>query len=112
MEYERYRARPLYHFAINETKIMEKIIEDNPGLDEKTRINKVKTHMANLKKRMPYEITISRDYSVDKEEIKIENIVDNNNNPVSRSFFRFKLMTLSNKEGYWLDTGEFILNLK
>ena len=58
---------------------------------------------------MPLKVTISREYSENKEHLNIEEVVDVEGNEVSKLFFELSPQTLTNPAGFWLDTGEFKL---
>ena len=62
--------------------------------------------------KLPFKISFSRDIEKDKEEMVIEEITDYEQNEISKSYFKLVVQTLPNKEGYWLDSGEFILNIR
>lgn len=65
-----------------------------------------------LMNRMPFTITFSREFEKDKEAIKIEDVLDFEDNNVSKSVFNLQVQSLEDEKGYWLDTGEFILNVR
>jgi hypothetical protein len=54
---------------------------------------------------------VSRDLDKDKEELKIEEIVDVDGENVPVGFFKLFPKTMESDEGYWLDTGEFQLSI-
>lgn len=108
-----YPGRPMYVLDFNEEKIREKVIErNNFSSDEEVAVKEeVKRYVNTLKSRMPFKILIRRDISESKEQLKIERVKDADRNESSRTFLKLSLMTLQDKTGYWLDTGEFILNI-
>jgi hypothetical protein len=65
-----------------------------------------------LRMRMPYKVTFSREFEKDKEQIVIAEILDHEQNDISKGYFELNLQTLPEKAGYWLDTGQFTLNIR
>ncbi|MCC5944873.1 MAG: virulence factor SrfB [Bernardetiaceae bacterium] len=109
----KYRGRPIYKLDFNEDELRTKVIERNAALeDEKEIHNAVEAYRNNLKNRMPFRITIKRDWSESREHVYIDNIRDAERNDISRRFLNLAFMTLAEEKGYWLDTGEFVLNIK
>jgi hypothetical protein len=70
------------------------------------------TAAGNIIEKLPLKIKISREFELDKELIKIEEVLDNEKNELSRSHFQLSPQTLNDQEGYWLDKGEFLLNIR
>lgn len=60
---------------------------------------------------LPLKVSIMRNYSVDKEELKIVSVVDATGKPFSASKLRFGIQTLATDGTYWLDKGEFVLSI-
>jgi hypothetical protein len=59
------------------------------------------------------KVVISRDYDESKEILKIESVEDSEGNDKSIKYFSLSYQTLpNNKDGYWLDTCEFTLNIR
>jgi hypothetical protein len=55
---------------------------------------------------------LKRAWSESRENISIERIKDTNRDETSKSALSLSVMTLAEESGYWLDTGEFVLNIK
>lgn len=58
-------------------------------------------------------ITLTREYSENKEVVIIEDITDSEGNPIPQSTIKIVAQSLANTEtggGYWLDKGEFELS--
>jgi hypothetical protein len=107
-----YQARALYVLDFNDDKIRAHIIE-NKGIQDAERITaEVENYKQNIKRNMPLTFRFTRDYRTDKEHLTIDSVVDNNRDDISPSYFKLKLQTLSESENYWLDTGEFVLEIK
>jgi hypothetical protein len=61
---------------------------------------------------MPFKILLKRNYLESKEHIHIERIKDGQGEELSRNALSCGYMTLKEEYGYWLDTGEFSLNIR
>lgn len=81
-----YQARPLY--AIN--------LADDVDL-----------HTVSL----PLKVSIVRNYSQEKETLKIVSAIDALGKPFSISKLRFGVQSLASDGSYWLDKGEFVLSI-
>ncbi len=104
---ENYPARNLYHFQFNEKWL--KAESEKHGKSLSDQINWIGQLKTRLRGRLPFKITVSRDYSMDKELLKLEGIVDKDGEDVTSIYFTLKLQTLSDEKGYWFDSGEFTL---
>lgn len=108
-----YRGRPIYKLDFNDEQLKEKVLEQNSLLENEREIsNATEDYKKNLKMRMPFSVKIKREWSASKEALSIEVVKDVNRNETSKRFLKLSVMTLPDEEGYWLDTGEFILNIK
>jgi hypothetical protein len=65
-----------------------------------------------LRSKLPYTVTLTRDFTQDKEKIKLELIQDKEDADLTKSNFELKLQTLDHSEGFWLDSGEFNLSVE
>ena len=66
----------------------------------------VKEVINELKRRMPFKVTIERDVN-DTEELIIASIIDKNGNDVKESDLELHIQSLGVHEHYWLDSGAF-----
>jgi hypothetical protein len=107
-----YQARALYIFDFNDDKIRTRILENKGVQDPERLAAEIENYKLNIKRNMPLTIRFARDYRTDKEHLFIDSVVDKNRDDISPSYFKLKLQTLSESENYWLDTGEFILEIK
>lgn len=98
-----YPARNIFQVQYNEN-YLNNLIRNNPNLNLQDVINRFNT-------KIPYEISLSREFGVDKEKITIEEIVNNANESQSNSLFVVKTITLADENGYWFDTAEFALKI-
>jgi hypothetical protein len=109
---KRYRGRPIFKLDFNNESLREKISERDPFLEEVNVLKQVEAYKVNLKSRLPFIVKLKRVPSESKEDIFIDMIKDVTKNEMSRSSLSLSIMTLSDENGYWLDTGEFVLNIK
>ncbi len=109
-----YPAKAIYKLEFNNKFFEEKALEQDSSLldDDKKLQNAIETQKRNLKNRMPFQLQLKRTWSESKEEISIERIRDSSKNEISKKTLSLAVMTLLEESGYWLDTGEFILNIK
>jgi hypothetical protein len=106
-----YPARNLYSLEFNEERIIETLMK-NAQNDVSKIADNVETFKHKLRMRMPFRVTFGREFEKEKEHIIITEIVDNEQNDVSKIYFELNLQTLPEKAGYWLDTGQFTLNIR
>ena len=60
---------------------------------------------------LPLRVSVVRNYSQDKEVLKIVSAVDATGKPVSMQKLRFGVQSLASDGAYWLDKGEFVLSI-
>ena len=72
---------------------------------------KVDDMIFKIRESMPLKIEISRELDTCKEKLTLIDIIDNEDNGLNKSYFKFELNTLKDIKGYWLDDGEFILKV-
>ena len=67
-----------------------------------------------IRQTAPFKVNIVREnYNEDKEQLRIESVIDNNSNDVSINYFIFQMQSMAENENCWLDSGEFNnLNVK
>jgi hypothetical protein len=109
---KRYRGRPIFKLDFNNEALKEKISERDPTLEKLDVLKQVEAYKVNLKSRLPFIVKLKRVPSESKEDIFIDMIKDVTKNEMSRSSLSLSIMTLADENGYWLDTGEFVLNIK
>jgi len=119
----KYRGRPVYKLEFNDEEIRKIVLEQNSLLESDLEIDGAVTkYKDNLNQRMPFKVVLKREETKVKDdssghikEIKnvvIDRIKDNNNTERPRRVLNLSIMTLPDEKGYWLDTGEFVLNIK
>jgi len=108
-----YRGKPIYKLEFNEKEIQRRLQENDPLLHNEQAIRReVEQFKNNLKNNMPFNVRIQRNIRESKEQVSIERVTDASRNERSRHLLSLSLMTLPDEYGYWLDTGEFVLNIK
>jgi hypothetical protein len=107
-------GRPIYKIEFNQEYLEDKVLQQDSTLEGKEHEieSAMEVQKRNLKNRMPFKVKLKRIWSESKEQINIESIKDNDRNEISRKTLNLQYMTLPDERGYWLDTGEFILNIK
>ena len=107
-----YPSRPFYTLDFNDFEIEDKV---KGRLDDEADVNSVQRAVDEEKRRirrkMPLKVTIERDLNEDIELLRIEEIVDSDGNPLSKSSFILQVQSLSELENFWLDSGIFSLNI-
>ncbi len=106
-----YPCRTLYTIDFNRHKIGERITrkilaEKNIVLNDSQQQALVNEYIDQLKRRMPFRLTIERDAD-DKELLSITSIRDRNNSDVLDGDVEIHIQSLGANEEYWLDSGAF-----
>ena len=107
-----YPSRPFYMLDFDDYKLEDRVrgrVDDENDitaiqkgiLDEKTRI----------RKNMPLKVTIEREFSEDRELLRIEDVTDREGAPISKNFFNLHVQSMSEVDNFWLDSGIFSLNI-
>lgn len=60
---------------------------------------------------LPLKVSVVRNYSQDKETLRIVSAVDSTGKPFSFQKLRFGVQSLASDGAYWLDKGEFVLSI-
>lgn len=105
-----YPSRALYTIDFNYSrmlnKVRNKVIESGENLSDSAIQALAYEEIDNLKKRMPYKITIERDND-DKENLSITTIEDKYGNEMADSAVEVHIQSLGAEDMYWLDSGVF-----
>ena len=105
-----YPSRALYSIDFNYMKLMNKLRNrafDNGKNPSDAAIQAmINKEIDELKKRMPFKITIERDEE-DKESLVIVSVEDRNGSEISDSNIEIHIQSLGADYQYWLDSGEF-----
>jgi hypothetical protein len=109
---DKYPGRPAYVLDFNIKKITDRLKDQNPTIDANELADRVLQFKNQLKNRLPFLVTISREYRENKEKLTVESISDREKNDVSTSLVGLRAQTLQQDTGYWLDTGAFQLRVR
>lgn len=60
---------------------------------------------------LPLKVSVVRNFSQDKESLKIVSVVDSMGKPFSMKNLQFRVQSLASEGAYWLDKGEFVLSI-
>lgn len=60
---------------------------------------------------LPLKVSVVRNYSQDKESLKIVSAVDSMGRPFPINKLHFRVQSLASEGAYWLDKGEFVLSI-
>ena len=110
MDSKNYFGRYLMSFEFNEIRMAESV-RKKPGFDEINLSHELGSLKTKYRSKLPFKVTLSRDLDKDKEDLKIEEILDVEGENIPVGFFRLFPKTMESDEGYWLDTGEFQLSI-
>jgi len=105
-----YPSRNLYSFQFNTKNIAEQLGK-SLFLDSNDTMSEVENRKTKLLSKLPFKLTIIRDYEKDKEKVKIDYISDKDSDDISKMNFELKLQTIDNEDGFWLDSGGFTLTI-
>ena len=106
-----YPARNIYALEFNDERIAE-LANKNGNIDDFKLADSIETIKHKLRTKMPFKVNLTRDIEKDKEELKIQEVLDYEQNEISKSYFNLVIQTLPEQSGYWLDSGEFTLNIR
>lgn len=112
LDTQSYPTREFYLLEFNNESIQRKIMQK--GFVDVNQIKDlVESEKLKIRSQMPLTITIIReDYEHDKETLVLESVNDKNQEELPLSFFSLQIQSLSEPENFWLDSGEFILDVK
>jgi hypothetical protein len=98
-----YPARYAYQLVYNERYIRNNM--------ERSGSSNIQDVINKYNSRLPFEITISREFDIDKEKIVLEEISDCDGEALPQTLLSLKVVTLANENGYWFDTADFTLTI-
>ena len=107
-----YPGKPIYQITFNYDE-MRLFIKNNKGnISDSELKDLVERQERQLRNKMPFQISIERNFVESKENIEIVEIIDAQKDEIPKRWLKMSYMTLPEPKGYWLDTGEFLLNIK
>lgn len=107
-----YPFSDMYSIAINNKELAEVVRRKYSGKDEAYYEAQINVERNSIYTNLPLKITLSREYEESKERLKIESVEDRDGNDKSVKYFSLNYQTIHQKRGFWLDTCEFVLNVK
>lgn len=103
-----YPTRPIYLLEFNQDKIEKKIISMSDLTDVRQIKDAVNNEIERVKNLSPFIFCIEREnYLEDKETLRIVSVEDRNHENLPLTYFTLQIQSMSEKENYWLDSGEF-----
>ena len=104
-----YPSRVIYEIDFDNAAIVE-LIEKRNGIGTASD-SEVELYKSRIKSGMPLKLSITRDYRLDKESIKIESITNATGDEMPAKLISLRLKTIASDNGYWLDNGAFVLSI-
>ncbi|GLR15879.1 virulence factor SrfB [Portibacter lacus] len=104
-----YPSRVIFEIDFDDKAIRE-LIERRNGTGDASS-SEVELYKSRIKSGMPLKLSITRDYRLNKENIKIESITNANGDELPAKLITLKLKTIAANNGYWLDNGAFVLSI-
>jgi hypothetical protein len=112
VEAKNYPINQIYSIGFSDSDIINNYKLRYPNQTESHYIDRMMRFKADTLQKMPLKVTISRDFEEDKELLKIDAIETNEGEEISIKSLKINLQSLENEKGYWLDTCEFVLNVR
>lgn len=107
-----YPVSNLYSISIDNIEISKNIKSRNPSKDNLFYEDQLNIERNKIYQNLPLKIVLSREIDESKEVLKIESVEDSEGNDKPNKFLKLNYQTLDDENGYWLDTCEFILNVR
>lgn len=106
-----YPGRTLYTIDFDRAKMVDRvqhqsIINNGSTLTDARASALVQEQIEKLRYRMPFKVTLERDYT-DKEKLTITTVLDKNNEEIPAGNIEIHIQSLGADEKYWLDSGAF-----
>ena len=106
-----YPTRPFYVLDINENKIRTRLNKDNDLTPEMLQ-RRLKDYREELLNKVPFRFEIEReDYRENKEKLVITGVTGNDGDELKPEDFQLQVQSINDPQCYWLDSGEFDLNI-
>jgi hypothetical protein len=107
-----YPVSDLYKISIDTREILSIAKLRHPGKEKSFYEDHVNIEINRILQHLPLEVTLTRDFTESKEELKIDSVVDAEGNDKPNKYFKLNYQTLGDENGYWLDTCGFVLNAR
>lgn len=95
---------------IDDKMIKNSIDRRFPELSQQAKVGHFETRRQNILNSGPYTVVLNRIFDLDKEEIFVQAVMDNQGQSISEIIL--KLDTLQQDSGYWLDSGDYTLTIQ
>lgn len=107
-----YPARSLYTLDFDDDAIRNEVIADRKEKkldvkDEAVIQDSISVRKGRIRRFMPVNLEIERDYLTDREHVEVTRIEDNNGKIVSRKSLSLQIKSLSESDAFWMDIGAF-----
>ena len=107
-----YPITQLYSLGFNDADLITNFKSRFPNNTENHYQDLVSKFKSDIIQKMPLKVSLSRDTDFSKEKILIESIEDNEGNDLPVKSLKLNYQSISDENGYWLDTCEFVLNAR
>ena len=110
-----YPVRPFYVLDIDEGSILKKILKAHPDkiLSDRERQYLMDQYKEKLLSNAPLTFTFERnDYDDNREHLVISAVEGSDGGEISVNDFSLTIQSLNDPDCYWLDSGEFNINIK
>jgi len=105
-----YPARYLFEIDYND-KYISTIAKSRAISRKESEADAYQNVINEKNSELPFQITLFRDFELNKEKVEIEEIINDAGDDPSTNLFIIRTITLPNENGYWFDTAEFTLSI-
>ena len=106
-----YPVRPFYVLDVDDRNITKRINPDG-SLSPEQQQRRLREYRNTLLNRGPFKFEIEReDYEENKELLTIASVTDVNGEDLNTKDFMLQVQSINDPQCYWLDSGEFNLNI-
>ena len=111
-----YPLRPFYVFNIDDSNIVKRVRRQFYDLGEELTPQELQVVVQKEKEKIlakcPLTVNISReDYTANKEILTLERVLGDDGEELNIKDFKLEVQSLNDPECYWLDSGEFNINI-
>ena len=103
--------RPFYVLDIDDRRIKERISRNKISTPEQQQ-RMLREYREELFKKGPFTFEIEREaYDEDKEQLTIASVTGSDGEELKADDFMLQVQSINDPQCYWLDSGEFNLNI-
>ena len=111
-----YPLRPFYVFDLDETNITKRVRGAFEDKGEELTAQELQAAVQLAKDKIlshcPLTVSIVReDYAENKEKLSIDSIFGDDGEELNNNDFKLEVQSLNDPDCYWLDSGEFNINI-